>query len=137
MTTHYNYTDCMNGEIRLTGLREEYANENTTAGRVEVCNFNKWGTVCDDRWGQEDARVVCRQLGHVAEGAEVLSDVRFTNGAGEVWFQDFMCTGNESHLVNCTRANAMCLHGEDAGVECRIRATSKLPAIVNFIKLQF
>ena len=47
---------CPQGTIRLQGGT---ANE----GRVEICNANIWGTVCDDRWDDTDAAVACAQLG--------------------------------------------------------------------------
>ena len=33
-------------------------------GRVEVCNQNQWGSVCDMGWGIQDARVACYHAGY-------------------------------------------------------------------------
>lgn len=32
-------------------------------GRVEICVEHSWTTVCDAYWSNEDASVLCRQLG--------------------------------------------------------------------------
>ena len=62
ITSKYFLTVCTTGGIRLVG------GTNALEGRVEVCNNNQWGTVCDDFWGTTDASVACRQLGFSPTG---------------------------------------------------------------------
>ena len=53
---------CTNGDIKLRGSTNSYE------GRVEICNNNAWGTVCDNSWSTSDARVACRELGFLSTG---------------------------------------------------------------------
>ena len=55
-------TACVTGAVRLVG------GSNAREGRVEICNNNQWGTVCDDSWSTFDAIVTCRQLGFLTTG---------------------------------------------------------------------
>ena len=57
---------CSEGAVRISNGRSQ--NE----GRVEVCLSGRWGTVCDDGWSSNDARVVCRQLGYQTTGSVLL-----------------------------------------------------------------
>ena len=53
---------CTTGDVRLRGGARD--NE----GRVEICYDNHWGALCDNSWDNNDAAVVCRQLGYSTDG---------------------------------------------------------------------
>ena len=53
---------CVNGDLRLQG------GANEREGRLEICNNQAWGTVCDNFWDNIDAGVACFQLGYTKAG---------------------------------------------------------------------
>ncbi|XP_035670251.1 deleted in malignant brain tumors 1 protein-like [Branchiostoma floridae] len=92
-------------------------------GRVEVFQEGEWGTVCDDAWGQENAEVVCRQLGFPG-AVQATTEASFGQGTGQIWLDDVECSGNESRVQNCSHGgwgSHNCGHEEDAGVVSRVR----------------
>lgn len=80
------------------------------------------GTVCDDYWDQDDALVVCTQLGFVV-GATAVQGGRFGQGSfwQQIWLDNVQCTGSEMYLSDCDSQGFgihNCAHYEDAGVVC-------------------
>ena len=55
---------CREGDVRLQGGRTR------SEGRVELCVKQTWTPVCDRNWGEEEARVVCSQLGSPDTGIQ-------------------------------------------------------------------
>ena len=92
---------------------------NDYQGRVEVCHNNIWGTVCDDRWNDQDGRVACRQLG--LEYVSATTYATFGRGGGVIWLDDLLCNGSEARLVDCRHSGfgtRGCSHYDDAGLLC-------------------
>ncbi|XP_035259237.1 scavenger receptor cysteine-rich type 1 protein M130-like [Anguilla anguilla] len=90
------------------------------SGRVEVHHGSSWGTVCDADFDQQDAEVVCRELG-CGVPQELRGAAAFGQGEGQVWAEEIQCTGKESHIPFCPKApsqNQHCSHGNDVGLVC-------------------
>ena len=103
-------------QVRLVSGNSSYE------GRVEVLHNNIWGTVCDDSWSTNDARVVCRQLELPDSNTEAIRNAAFGEGSGEIWLNNVGCSGSEGNLGECSHSGwgtHNCGHWKDAGVRCR------------------
>ncbi|XP_012938540.1 galectin-3-binding protein, partial [Aplysia californica] len=82
------------GDVRLVGGHRRYV------GTVVVNYRGRWGSVCDDNWGIEEANVVCRQLGY---SKAVRASRRSMYGVGRqrMWMRNVKCTGDEEKLSDC------------------------------------
>ena len=57
---------CINGKVRLRG-----GNTNYRIGQVEVCVNGTWSTICNENWDNNDAVVICNQLGFSSYGTQM------------------------------------------------------------------
>ena len=89
---------------------------------MEVYINGRWGTVCDDGFGIQEARVICRQLGYRNLGAaRAYGNARYGRGTLPILLDDLACTGNESDIRRCRsrrHGTHNCSHREDASVRC-------------------
>lgn len=86
---------------------------------MEQRHNGEWKTACDDSWGEEEANVVCKQLGHPGY-IKAVGSAFFGQGTGTILFDNTGCTGSETKILDCPRVSPHnCGHSEDAGVICQ------------------
>lgn len=108
------------GAFGVFALKIRLANGTSRSGRIEVSiDGVSWGTVCDDGFDSNDARVACKMLGY--SGSDVISNTLTVDGTGPIFLDDLACSGNETSLLYCNHrgwASHNCGHSEDVGVSC-------------------
>ena len=87
-------------------------------GRVEVYYSGEWGTVCDNNWNDDKAKMVCMQLGFGP--SSIPAD--FGPGIGRVLLDNVICSENNTVLASCGHygigITPNCDHSNDVGVKC-------------------
>uniref|UniRef100_A0A3B5BCU0 SRCR domain-containing protein n=1 Tax=Stegastes partitus TaxID=144197 RepID=A0A3B5BCU0_9TELE len=105
----HNSVRLLNGSSLCSGILEVRSNQSN----------QQWSSVCEADFDQQDAEVVCRELGC---GTPV-----FFQGAlfGEVeapmWTKEFQCAGDESGLLDCKSSDSVgntCSPGRAVGLIC-------------------
>ena len=88
-------------------------------GVLEVFHDGVWGTVCDDGWDSQEAKVVCRQLSLGTPVFVPLTHIK--TELRKVWLDDLFCTGEEAHFFDCRHRDwgeNNCNHEENVKLRC-------------------
>ncbi|XP_032363393.1 CD5 antigen-like [Etheostoma spectabile] len=88
------------------------------SGRLEV-KTQRWSSVCEADFDQQDAEVVCRELGCGAPS--VLQGMLFGEVEGPMRTKEFQCGGNERALLDCRSSGSdrnNCSSGKAVGLTC-------------------
>ena len=103
-------------------------------GRLEFFDSDRgWGTVCNDCFqrdceqdnkGDQNVRVICRQLGYDPDSAvyrTIEPNTDCESDSRPILIDDLRCEGSEGNILNCTHQNIghhNCIHIEDIGIGC-------------------
>uniref|UniRef100_A0AAX7TWD3 SRCR domain-containing protein n=2 Tax=Astatotilapia calliptera TaxID=8154 RepID=A0AAX7TWD3_ASTCA len=89
------------------------------SGRLEVKSDQSWSSVCETDFDQQDAEVVCRELG--CGPPSVLQGALYEEVEAPVWSKEFQCGGQESALLDCRSSGSArnsCSPGKAVGLTC-------------------
>uniref|UniRef100_A0A3Q3LPM9 SRCR domain-containing protein n=1 Tax=Mastacembelus armatus TaxID=205130 RepID=A0A3Q3LPM9_9TELE len=124
--------DCSTDKIQLVN------GTSLCSGRLEVKSNQSnqwWSSVCEADFDQQDAEVVCRELGCGAP--LVLQGALYGEVEAPMWTREFQCGGHESALLDCRSSDSdrnTCSPGKAVGLTCSGRKGAA--ALIWFICVQ-
>ncbi|KAK7482045.1 hypothetical protein BaRGS_00026737, partial [Batillaria attramentaria] len=120
---HSNWTDYCSGpavvrcSVESTGVEEMSVKLAADNSQLLVYTGGQWGTLCADRWTNNEADVVCRQLGHL-HGYTATSRL---DHAYPHLLHEISCDVNDTSLKECTYQDVrtdVCQRVRPAAVSC-------------------
>jgi len=113
-----------NDKSQIVRLANITKGNNWVIGRLEVQHDDQWGTVCDDKFDNTNAKVACTMF---STSSVVYSHfypaAHFGQGRDlPILLDDVQCSGSESSIFDCGHygvTNHDCQHSEDLGIYCR------------------
>lgn len=92
-------------------------------GRLQITYDGQVGSICDDRFTSNDAKVICRERNYT--DGQYFRGSYYGPGSGSVWMNNLVCDGSEGTIFHCTNSgwdiyeNSSCAnHSKDASVFC-------------------
>ncbi|XP_054464092.1 scavenger receptor cysteine-rich type 1 protein M130-like [Anoplopoma fimbria] len=105
----------VNGTSLCSGRLEVKSNHSNQSNQSNQW----WSSVCEDDFDQQDAEVVCRELGCGAPS--VLQGALYGEVEAPMWTKEFQCGGHESALLDCRSSGSdrnTCSPGKAVGLTC-------------------
>ncbi|XP_042371670.1 scavenger receptor cysteine-rich type 1 protein M130-like, partial [Plectropomus leopardus] len=102
----------VNGTSLCSGRLEVKSNQSNQSNQL-------WSSVCEADFDQQDAEVVCRELGCGAPA--VHQEALFEYVHVQMWTKEFQCSGHEPALRACTTSDSetfSCSPGKAVGLTC-------------------
>jgi len=91
-------------------------------GRLEAYDKSYgWGTVCDDNFDRNDAKVVCKIFKRFSIRGST-TQIKYGTGTGPLLFDEVECYGWKEELAHCSHRGvgvSDCTHAEDVAIYCQ------------------
>ena len=142
------FIECNDSDVRLFRYEEDVENE----GRVEFCKSGRWGQICYDFWDNNDATVVCRQLGYNVEGKSTTTPTYVMSHAWNychldgnavaktalvyrgreesesvpIFLEKLDCLGTENTISQCSHDSSYSCLKPGAGIICPVQHNGNL-----------
>jgi deleted-in-malignant-brain-tumors protein 1 len=105
--------------VRLSGLG--LANY----GQLQVFKKDSWFSVCDDNFGDKDAKVACLSMGYIDGRAQCCSAQGTWLTSRPIGITDVSCTGKEKGFNDCPHVEGACQSSHYVSVACTDSDASK------------